>query len=229
MRIAGQEPSLSPSSAKGCGIDNMIGTAGSQIDLAAGLLPGSVGSAGTFFFFNLPDQISLTTGVKVRAVWAILTNDSWRTKIIVPHGVSGQFLIRLKCIIDGSQYEDTAMLTIKAALVNQSVSIIATPSPQVPTISDQADALDSHPLMLQAASLLKSGDISRARLYFELLALKGSPRAAFSLGSTYDPLFLATIPNHGVAANVDLAKRWYRLADELGQPEAHNKLVALGN
>jgi hypothetical protein len=221
----GEGPSLG--SPKGCNIDDMAGVSGSQIPLAANLLPGSLNESGTFFLSNLPDRVTLTNGVKVRNLWALTPKDAGRTQLVVAPGAVGRFAIRLQCFIGGRQFEDVAMLTIEALPVTPMVGVI-TLQPAAPQESNQAEILDAHPLMRQAEELLKAGDIARARLYFEHLAMKGSPRAALSLGSTYDPAFLATIANHGVAANLELAVQWYRLADDLGVAEARNKLSALG-
>jgi TPR repeat protein len=82
--------------------------------------------------------------------------------------------------------------------------------------------------MQRAEQFLKNADIAGARLMFENLALRGSARAAFAMGQTYDPEFLKTMAVNGLRPDVEQAKSWYRKALELGSPEASGRLSALG-
>ncbi|MDZ4789709.1 MAG: hypothetical protein SGJ17_00625 [Hyphomicrobiales bacterium] len=82
--------------------------------------------------------------------------------------------------------------------------------------------------MISRANLvLKNSDVSAARLLFEHLARRGSAKAAFAMGQTYDPEFLKTLFVKGLKADIEKAKAWYRRSVELGGGEAQARLSAL--
>jgi hypothetical protein len=211
---------------KGCKIEDMHGPAGTQIKFSAIIFPGSEGKSGTFFLRGLPDRAFITEGVKVNGVWAVPSKDLEEAAIFLPASLAGRFDLFLQCIIGGEHFENSASLTIEATPLQMKLG--APPAEPIPPVVNQAQNLNSHPLMKQADDLLQAGDIARARLLYEYLAMKGSPRAAFSLGGTYDPAYLNSIYVRGISPDIALAKRWYRLAEELGVPEARNKLSELG-
>lgn len=82
-------------------------------------------------------------------------------------------------------------------------------------------------LLTQANELLNNGDISRARMLFEHLAMRGSAKAALAAGQTYDPNFLSAMYVKGLKPDAEKAKHWYRKAAELGHAEAQSRLSAL--
>jgi hypothetical protein len=211
--------------AKGCALDDMNGASGDHIRLAVTFSGGNELESGTLFLSGLPDQMVLTAGAKINRVWAIPVAEARKTAIVASQSVNGQFTIRLQCIIAGRQFEDTAQLRIETTRIETTSALTA---PFIPKVINQAEVLSAHPLMKQADELLTAGDIARARLLYEHLAMKGSPRAAFSLGRTFDPAYLSSVYVRGVVADVELAARWYRLADDLGVAEARGRLVALG-
>ena len=82
--------------------------------------------------------------------------------------INGQFTIRLQCIIAGRQFEDTAQLRVETTRIETTSALTA---PFIPKVTNQAEALSAHPLMKQADDLLTAGDIARARLLYEQLAM----------------------------------------------------------
>ena len=80
--------------------------------------------------------------------------------------------------------------------------------------------------MRRADRLIELGDISGARLLYERAAGLGSGTAAFSMGRTFDPLFLSAL---GASIPPDEAKsaEWYRRAVVLGSVEAAASLRLL--
>jgi hypothetical protein len=75
--------------------------------------------------------------------------------------------------------------------------------------------------------LLSQGDVAAARILLQPAAEAHDARAALALGSTYDPIELAILQAHGVAADVSLAFDWYKKAQELGSREAQERLRLL--
>jgi hypothetical protein len=71
-------------------------------------------------------------------------------------------------------------------------------------------------LCRRGEELLSTGDIAAARLLLERSARAGSPRAAFMLGTSYDPKVLKYLGVRGVPADVASARNWYGKAKDLG-------------
>jgi hypothetical protein len=71
-------------------------------------------------------------------------------------------------------------------------------------------------LCRRGEELLSAGDIAAARLLLERSARAGSPRAAFMLGTSYDPKVLKYLGVRGVPADTASARNWYEKAKELG-------------
>lgn len=215
------------SGAAGCKIDDMSGPSGRRIGLGITILPESQGKSGTLFLGGLPEEVVLTAGSKVNSLWAIPVKDADQVAILAPASFTGRFGLRLQCIIGGQQFEDTARIEIEVGSAETTRATVTTELP--PRVINEAAALNSHPLMKQADDLVAVGDLARARLLYEHLAMKGSPRAAFSLGRTYDPIFLNSSSRvRGIAPDIELAARWYRLARDLGVTEASSRLYTLG-
>ena len=76
-------------------------------------------------------------------------------------------------------------------------------------------------------NFLKHGDIASARLLLKRAANAGNAQAAFALGATFDPVFLAEGGWPGFAPDEALARTWYKRAIELGSTEASRRLEHL--
>ncbi len=82
--------------------------------------------------------------------------------------------------------------------------------------------------MLQSGDrLLGRGDVAAARALYERAAAMGSGPAALALGSTYDPGRLWSLGVFGMVGSKERARHWYARADQLGHPEAKDRLNAL--
>jgi hypothetical protein len=79
----------------------------------------------------------------------------------------------------------------------------------------------------QARTLLAQGKISAARILLSLAAEARNPRAAFVLGTTYDPIFLEKMGIPSASADVDLARAWYEQAKAYGSQEAQYRLESM--
>ncbi len=84
-------------------------------------------------------------------------------------------------------------------------------------------------LLQKGDRLLGRGDVAAARAVYEKAAALGSAQAALVLGSTYDPGRLWSLGVFGMVGNKERARHWYRRADQLGHPEAKDRLKALRN
>jgi len=92
------------------------------------------------------------------------------------------------------------------------------------TISTEVEAR----MLERAFDLLGKGDVVSARLVLEHLARKGSGKGALALGQTYDPAFFNSIETlGGPQPDPAMARKWYRMADQLGQVGAQQRLEVL--
>jgi hypothetical protein len=76
-------------------------------------------------------------------------------------------------------------------------------------------------------TVLRTGDVASARLFYERAAAAGDGRAALRLGVTFDPGFLARLGLAKVQADEAAARSWYSRALDLGVPEAKGQLTNL--
>ena len=96
-----------------------------------------------------------------------------------------------------------------------------TPSAQVnPGLS----ATEIGELLEHGDSLLRTGDVVSARLFYERAAAAGDGRAALRAGATFDPVFLRLAGLGNVQADPAEARSWYRRAVDLGVADAKRQL-----
>jgi hypothetical protein len=81
-------------------------------------------------------------------------------------------------------------------------------------------------MIRRAQDLAASGDFLPARLLLQRAAESRSARAAMMLAETYDPIALRKFAN-GPAPDVNMARNWYRRAQEWGLSDAQRQLDAL--
>ncbi len=75
-------------------------------------------------------------------------------------------------------------------------------------------------LLEHGDALLRSGDLTSARLFYERAATAGDGRAALRLGATYDPAFLDRSGLRTVKGDPAEARSWYSRALDLGTADA---------
>jgi hypothetical protein len=107
-------------------------------------------------------------------------------------------------------------------------------APSVPSVAPQgvqtqhalsADTIES--LINRGEAFLAQGDVATARVLLERAAEARDPRAALTLGSTYDPNVLRRMGTVGIRPDQKLASVWYERAAEFGSGEASQRLTAL--
>jgi TPR repeat protein len=75
--------------------------------------------------------------------------------------------------------------------------------------------------------LIKSGDLSSARLLLSRVAEAGDGRAAITLAGTFDPNVLKALGLQNGAPDLALARLWYERAAQLGSADAPRRLQQL--
>jgi hypothetical protein len=112
--------------------------------------------------------------------------------------------------------------------------VVVTPAPAVGAKATPEPLLHLEPgeitsLLVRGEDLMKSGDVTAARLPLRRAAAAGDPRAALLLGATYDPTVLEKLGVHGLVADVALARVWYEKAKDFGSGEARHRIDVLAS
>jgi TPR repeat protein len=101
------------------------------------------------------------------------------------------------------------------------------PSPQ-PTEKGIVLADDQIALLIKRGKdFIKSGDFVSARLLLQRATDAQSAEAALALGSTYDPSVIERLGVMAVRPDIELARKWYQRAAELGSASASPQLANL--
>ena len=105
---------------------------------------------------------------------------------------------------------------------------LAPAAPLAPAAQDPQARERAQQLLARGVTVLQTGDIASARLFFERAAEAGLAEAALAMGATYDAGELAKIRAHGIRPDAAEARRWYERAGELGSGDAVQRLKRLG-
>jgi len=84
-------------------------------------------------------------------------------------------------------------------------------------------------LINRGEDLIKSGDLSSARLALRRAAEAGDARAALLLAGTFDSNLLEKMSFQDWKADAAMARFWYERAAQLGSAEASGRLQQLAN
>jgi TPR repeat protein len=131
--------------------------------------------------------------------------------------------------ITGALYLPSVMATASIGEPAPTPTLAVSPAPTL--AADASTASNPGPAPLTAeqikamvergSTLVGSGDLASARLFYEPAVNAGDAKAAIYLGATYDPSFLKMARfGNGVRGDRDRAAYWYRRAGELGSSEA---------
>ena len=110
------------------------------------------------------------------------------------------------------------------------VAVTREPMPQqrVPDfVTRHLDADELVSMLRRADDLIKSGDLSSARLLLRRVAEAGDARAAFTLAGTFDPNVLKALGLQDGTPDIALARLWYERAAQLGSADAPRRLQQL--
>jgi hypothetical protein len=198
---------------------------------------------------GLPTGTTLTAGRLLgTGRWRILAADVANTLVNPPAGFSGtlEFTVELRLaddtIVDSRQMRlqlpskplpnaSAGELPLSPASANNVMTL--SPSTERDA-TDRAKALpadrDQIELLIERSQeLISEGDAAKARRLLQPAAEAGDARAALALGATYDPIMLTMLRARDVAADVTLAREWYKKAGELGSSEAQERFKLLAS
>lgn len=201
-------------------------------------------SAKEFTFFTivgLPEGFRMSAGFPTKNGWLVSIRDYDNLRIIPTDRFVGEIILQI-ILFKGKNAIPQAQ-TIAAnirpreeppiqSLAEAPVSAIqpapeVLPAPSVILPKPQISEEEERNGMERAREVLKSSDISAARLIYESLAMKGSADAAFAMARTFDPEFYRDMPAAGLKPNIETARQWYQKAAELGSLEASERLATL--
>jgi hypothetical protein len=103
----------------------------------------------------------------------------------------------------------------------------AAPAPAMPESAAEQRARAER-LLARGEAYLANGNIMGARDFFERAADAGLAAGALQLASTYDRVELTRLKVQGVKPDVELARKWYQRARDLGATGAAELLMRLG-
>jgi cytochrome c553 len=146
-----------------------------------------------------------------------------------------RFLDTMRLYKEGRR-DNGAMISVAQTLNDEQMLALALylgrikPPPQPVGVETRETSTPTLPIQIKAGGpperaerwvtrgkqLFDTGDVAQARLLFEKAAETGHSRAAFLLGTTFDPNVLPWRPALGLEAQPAKAKQWYLLAKQLG-------------
>jgi hypothetical protein len=200
----------------------------------------------TFLMFRVaPEAISFSAGFRTGANWVVSLRDAHRLTVRSHPSYNGIFslevLLYRGVAIAPLRQQITVEIGHRGLAARPSKPATQTSEPPEDTTTTpferEAELLPSSHAMLpseeqalltKGSIFLNNGNIASARFIFEDLALKGSSAGAFALAQTFDPNVLRSVAIIGIKpANIEEAKKWYRIAVERGNRNARDRLGAL--
>lgn len=186
---------------------------------------------------GLPDSFELSSGFPTKNAWLVAVKNVDGLQIIPPEEFLGDVTLQILLFKGKDDPPQARTVTVSIQPKGQASDAAETSSVDetIPSVDPQAQT--ERPSLVpkevedaamdRASDLLEKADIAAARLIYESLTHKGSSRAAFAMGQTYDPVFLGRFVVEGLKPDIEQATKWYLRAAELGSSEAQARLVAL--
>ena len=166
---------------------------------------------------GLPANAMLSGATRVGSdSWLIAPGALRQLEIVVPEWSASVIELRVE------------LRHANGVVAAQGKAWLSVPPPPVPG-GAKLDKSAIKELLQSGDKLLGRGDVAAARAIYERAAALGSAQAALVLGSTYDPGRLWSLGVFGMVGNKERAQHWYLRADELGHPEAKDRLKSLKN
>jgi TPR repeat protein len=169
---------------------------------------------------GLPAGASLSKGtVLATGDWSLIASEATGLAIALPSSAAGRHQLTIEM-----RSSDAGVI----ASVRSMLEVANTPSRAGMADAVRPPEATTLEWLGEAKRLMSAGHIASARLLLERAADSGLAEAARLLGDTYDPAKLYALGVRGVSGDIQRAINWYERADELGDPQAKARLLALG-
>lgn len=222
-----------------------------QVPLRIQVAEGSVPRSSFIRLKGLPSMAALSDGHSTApGSWAIPLTALDGLKVTLPKQATGEFEVvvtlvntdgsvlgeaRAKLVIQGAtagtapvpQTGAKATVAVKTPPSTAAEGGVSPPPAAVPAMTAKARER-ALKLFREGNSHMAQGNVSAARLVYELAAEAGLASAAMALAGTYDGTELRKLNVLGVQPDPKAAKHWYEVARQLGESEAEQRLQRLG-
>jgi hypothetical protein len=200
--------------------DSVVSEAGKEaafaisLDSAENLPPRSI-----ITIRGLPEGTSFSAGRPYgETEWSLRPDELGGLRLKLPANASGRRALSVNVVAaDGRM------------IASSSTRLDIAPDPKAALILRPQDTARIDELMAHGRKMVDVGYFPGARAYFQRAAEAGSAEAAFSVGLSYDPSFIAEMGAQGIKPDVKQARIWYERAKALGYKDADAKLNALSN
>lgn len=187
---------------------------------------------------GLPRDFELTAGISLDDAWAISPSEIGRVELVAPPGYSGEFSLEVLFVRGNGEARQKQIASVRidpqaGTGVARSEAQEPEAAPKPAAAAEKAKTSTLSPALKKsmferAEGMMSAGDIAGARLMLRYLADEGMPGAAFAMGQSFDPAFLARIYVRGEnPADVQKAREWYKRAAKMGSDDARSRLSAL--
>jgi Bacterial SH3 domain len=168
---------------------------------------------------GLPEGTNFSAGRPFgETEWSLRPDEINGLRLKLPAAASGRRALSVSVVAaDGTM------------IASSSTRLDIAPDPKSALILRPQDTARIDELMAHGRKMVDVGYFPGARAYFQRAAEAGSAEAAFSVGLSYDPSFIAEIGAQGIHPDVKQARIWYERAKALGYKDADAKLKALSN
>ena len=151
--------------------------------------------------------------------WSLSASDAAGLSVDVPVAASGRHALTI---------ELRAIDAIVLASIKSTLELASPPSRAPMADAVRPPETTAIEWLTEAKRLINAGHIGSSRLVLERAADAGLGEAARLLGDTFDPAKLYVMGVRGMSGDIQKAIFWYERADELGDPQAKARLLALG-
>jgi hypothetical protein len=224
-------------------VTDAFGEPGKPLPLQIELQPPALSDQLFVAITGIPNQFAVSPGVRSGFGWLLMAKELKSLTITAPDSFDGRFPISVQLFDKEHKVAatGTAFISIRGgkaarpsagAISAAQMAQAPMPSSSRPVPEDQGESASSAPEdeaaeLARADKLMKSGDISAARLVLETLSDQGSGKAAHALGLTFDPIFFKSNFIRGMAPDPAKAEFWYKKAVELGYRDAGSSISKL--
>lgn len=197
-------------------------------------------------FRDIPPEVKFSYGFRVKNSWIASIRDLDQLQIIPPPDFVGSLAFAVlfqRDNLGGAAAQGLLIVDVEPA--GATAEAKTSDSPELPTgaivstppIRDRdakpaqkaslVPAAEENEELARGARLMRIGDIATARLIYQNLATRRSANGARALAETFDPAYLKDFVIAGLRPDIESAKKWYKVAAELGDSKAAMRLSVL--